>query len=91
MTDLSRTHMELYQEFAGMDRQERIMAATRMYTSGLRPFAEVAGVTDEVDWSFSPDTTALYPDPLDDDNQAAVIFGTAVVANDLPGSFSPIR
>lgn len=88
--DLSRTHLELYQEFASMDREQRIWSATRMYTSGLRPFAAVAGVLDEIDWSFSPDTTALYPDPLDDDNEAATIFGTAVVANELPGSFSPI-
>ncbi len=91
MTDLSRAHMQLYQEFAGMDREQRIFAATRMYTSGLRPFAEVAGVTDRIDWSFSPDTMALHPDPLDDDNQAAAVFGTAVVANDMPGSFSPVR
>jgi hypothetical protein len=74
-----------------MDRAERIWAATRMYTSGLRPFAQTAGVLGQVDWSFSPETTALYPDPLDDDTAAATIFGTALVANDLPGSFSPIR
>ncbi|GAA1271065.1 hypothetical protein GCM10009609_37700 [Pseudonocardia aurantiaca] len=91
MTDLSRTHMELYQEFAGMDREQRIFAATRMYTSGLRPFAQLAGVTEQIDWSISPDTSALYPDPLGDDDKAATIFGTAVVANDMPGSFSPIR
>lgn len=90
-TELSRTHLELYQQFARMDRPERIWAATRMYTSGLRPFAATAGVLDQIDWSFSPDTTALYPDPLDDDNAAAAIFGTALVANDMPGSFSPIR
>lgn len=91
LADLSRVHMLLYQDFAGMDRPQRIFAATRMYTSGLRPFAEVAGVTDRIDWGFSPDTLALYPDPLDDDTAAATIFGTAVVANDLPGSFSPTR
>jgi phosphohistidine swiveling domain-containing protein len=91
LADISRAHMELYQGFADMDRKQKIFAATRMYTSGLRPFAAVAGVTDQIDWDFSPDTTALYPDPLDDDTQAATIFGTAVVANDLPGSFSPTR
>ncbi|MFC4943607.1 PEP-utilizing enzyme [Pseudonocardia sp. GCM10023141] len=91
MTDISRTHMDLYQVFADMGREERIWSATQMYTAGLRPFAALAGVTDDVDWSISPDTRALYPDPLDDDTAAATIFGTAVVANDLPGSFSPIR
>jgi phosphohistidine swiveling domain-containing protein len=90
-TELSHAHLDLYQEFARMDRPQRIWAATRMYTSGLRPFAQTAGVLDKVDWAFSPDTTALYPDPLDDDNAAAAIFGTALVANDMPGSFSPIR
>ena len=90
-TDLSRTHMDLYQQFAGMDRAQRIWAATRMYTSGLRPFAAVAGVLDQIDWDFSAGTKALYPDPLDDDTAAATIFGTALVANDMPGSFSPIH
>jgi phosphohistidine swiveling domain-containing protein len=90
-TSLSRNHMALYQRFADMGREERIWSATRMYTAGLRPFAAVASVLDRIDWSFSPDTTALYPDPLDDDGQAAAIFGTALVANDLPGSFSPVR
>jgi hypothetical protein len=74
-----------------MDRRERIFSATRMYTHGLRPFAAVAGALDDVDWSFSPDALALYPDPLDDDNTAAEVFGGALVANDLPGSFSPTR
>lgn len=88
---LSHSHMALYQRFAAMDRRERIFAATRMYTSGLRPFAAVPGVTDQIDWSMSPDTLALYPDPFDDDEQAAAIFGTALVANEMPGSFSPVR
>ncbi|GAA1864496.1 hypothetical protein GCM10009836_51060 [Pseudonocardia ailaonensis] len=87
---MTASHMALYQGFADMGREDRIFAATRMYTSGLRPFAALAGVTDRVDWSFSPDTLALYPDPFDDDDQAAAIFGTALVANDMPGSFSPV-
>jgi hypothetical protein len=90
-TELSRSHLAVYQQFADMDREQRIFSATRMYTSGLRPFADVAGVTDRIDWSFSPDTLALYPDPLDDDDQAAAIFSGALVANDLPGAFSPTR
>jgi hypothetical protein len=90
ITDLSKTHMQLYQTFADMDREQRIFAATRMYSWGLKPFAAVAGVVDDIDWSVSPDTLALYPDPLDDDGQAGAIFGTALVANDMPGSFSPL-
>ncbi|SHL42840.1 PEP-utilising enzyme, mobile domain [Pseudonocardia thermophila] len=91
LADVSRNHMKLYEKFASMEREDRIFSATRMYTSGLRPFAAIAGVTDQIDWSFSPDTLALYPDPLDDDDKAATIFGTALVANDMPGSFSPLR
>jgi phosphohistidine swiveling domain-containing protein len=90
LDELSRAHVQLYRTFMSMDRRERIFAATRMYTSGLRPFAAVAGV-DLPDWSPHPDTLALHPDPLDDDDRAAAIFGGAVVANNLPGSFSPIR
>lgn len=90
-TEISRNHLVLYQHFADLGREERIWSATRMYTSGLRPFAEVAGVLEKIDWSPHPDTLALYPDPLDDDARAGTVFGTAVVANDLPGSFSPIR
>jgi phosphohistidine swiveling domain-containing protein len=90
-TELSKSHLAVYQQFADMDRRSRIFSATQMYTAGLRPFADVAGVTDRIDWSISPDTLALYPDPLDDDDQAAAIFGGALVANDMPGAFSPTR
>lgn len=91
IVELGKSHVALYRRFMLMDRRERIFAATRMYTSGLRPFAAVAGATGSVDWDFHPDTLALYPDPLDDDAVAAEIFGGALVANDMPGSFSPIR
>ncbi|SNS35932.1 PEP-utilizing enzyme [Rhodococcoides kyotonense] len=88
--DISRIHGELYQRFADMTREERIFAATTMYSWGLKPFAALAGVVDDIDWSISPDTLALYPGPLGDDEKAGVIFGSAVVANDMPGSFSPV-
>jgi hypothetical protein len=91
ITGLGQAHVGLYRRFMEMDRRERIFSATRMYTHGLRPFAAVAGAVDDIDWSFSPAALALYPDPLDDDATAAEIFGGAVVANDLPGSFSPTR
>jgi phosphohistidine swiveling domain-containing protein len=90
-TQISRSHLDLYQQFADMGRADRIFSAAQMYSWGLRPFAEVAGVLDKIDWSFSPESLALYPDPLDDDTYAGTMFGTAVVANDMPGSFSPIR
>lgn len=89
--DVSRIHGVLYQRFADMSREERIFAATTMYSWGLKPYASLAGVVDAIDWSISADTLALHPDPFDDDEKAGIIFGTAVVANDLPGSFSPVR
>jgi hypothetical protein len=91
LTDVSKSHMQLYRTFADMTREERIFAATRMYSWGLKPFAGVAGVTDQIDWSVSADTMALYPDPLDDDAKAGAIFGGALVANDRPGAFSPLH
>jgi hypothetical protein len=90
-TDISKLHLQMYRTFAEMTREERIFAATRMYCWGLKPFAAVAGVIDQIDWSISPETLALYPDPLGDDDRAGAVFGTAVVANDMPGSFSPLH
>ena len=91
IVELGHAHVALYRRFMQMDRRQRIFAATRMYTTGLRPFAAVAGATGAINWDFHPDTLALYPDPLDDDAVAAEIFGGALVANDLPGSFSPLN
>lgn len=89
-TGLSKTHVELYQRFADMSREKRVFAATQMYCWGLKPFAALAGVVDQIDWSVSAATRALYPDPLDDDEKAGSIFVTAIIANDMPGSFSPV-
>jgi hypothetical protein len=91
MTEFSKTHMQLYRTFAEMSREERIFAATRMYCWGLKPFAAIAGVSDQIDWSISADTMALYPDPFDNDDEAGAVFGGAVVANTMPGSFSPLH
>ena len=88
---LSTEHLKLYQTFSTMSRDDRILAATRMYTWGLRPFARIAGVEDSVDWSFSDRTMNLFPDPLADDDQAAALFGGALVAHDRPSAFSGIR
>lgn len=90
MTAISKPHMSLYEVFAGMNRSERALAATKMYCWGLKPFAAIAGVTDDIDWEISPATLALYPDPLDDDDKAGATFGTAMIANDMPGAFSPL-
>lgn len=88
--ELSREHMKLYQYFAALDRRERVLAATQMYTSVLRPFAAVAGLDPESSWSLSPDAADLYPTPLDDDDQAAAVFGGALLAHQRASAFSPI-
>lgn len=85
---LGSEHLGLYRTFSDMDRESRILAATRMYSWGLRPFARLAGVEDAIDWSFSNRTMALFPEPLADDDQAAAIFGGALVAHDRPSAFT---
>ncbi|MFJ9388934.1 hypothetical protein ACIRON_08955 [Nocardioides sp. NPDC101246] len=88
---IARSHMVLYERFAAMSREERVLAATTMYSWGLKPFAAAAGVLDDIDWEISPATRALYPDPLDNDDKAAAAFGTPIVATPNPGSFRPVR
>jgi hypothetical protein len=85
---ISKTHVALYQRIAAMDRFERITSAAKMYCWGLLPFAEDAGVADDIDWEISERTMALYPDPLDDDEQGAAMFGGALIAHDRPSAFT---
>ena len=51
-----------YRDIVAMDRDDRIACGAYVYFSFLRPFAEIAGVADEIDWTcprdISPD---LYP------------------------------
>lgn len=91
MADLSKTHLQLYETFAGMSREDRILSATRMYSWGLKPFAALAGVLDEIDWEISDATMALYPDPLDDDERAADAFATRILGTSELSSFSSVR
>ncbi|PPJ14421.1 hypothetical protein C5E51_02785 [Nocardia nova] len=84
-------HLKLYQTFSDLDRDDRILAATRMYSWGLKPFARLAGVEGEIDWSFAERTMALFPEPLGDDDKAAAIFGGALVAHDRPSAFTGLE
>ena len=43
-----------YRNIAAMDRDEKIRAGAYVYFSFLRPFAEIAGVADELDWTRAP-------------------------------------
>ena len=49
-----------YRNIAAMTRDEKIRAGAYVYFTFLRPFAEVAGVADELDWSVPRDV----PEPL---------------------------
>ena len=49
-----------YRNIAAMDRDEKIRAGAYVYFSFLRPFAEIAGIADELDWTVPRD----LPEPL---------------------------
>ena len=51
-----------YRDVVAMDRDGRIACGAYVYFTFLRPFAEIAGVADEIDWTCPRDTPAdLYP------------------------------
>ena len=49
-----------YRNIAAMERDEKIRAGAYVYFSFLRPFAEIAGVAERLDWSVPRD----LPEPL---------------------------
>ena len=50
-----------YRDIVDMDRDQRIACGAYVYFTFLRPFAELAGVADEIDWTCPRDTPAdLY-------------------------------
>lgn len=49
-----------YRNIAAMDRDAKIRAGAYVYFTFLRPFAEIAGVADELDWSVPRD----LPEPV---------------------------
>jgi hypothetical protein len=49
-----------YRNIAAMDRDEKIRAGAYVYFTFLRPFAEEAGIADELDWSVPRD----LPQPI---------------------------
>ena len=87
----SRAHLELYQYFARMDREGKIMSAAKMYCWGLVPFAKDAGVFEKIEWEISDATMRFYPNPLDNDEAAGGIFAGGVILHDRPSAFSPLR
>ncbi len=49
-----------YRMIAGMTRNERINAGAYVYFTFLRPFAEQAGVAEQLDWAVPRDSLDLY-------------------------------
>lgn len=50
----------LYRLIAAMDRGRKIDAGAYVYFTFLRPFAETAGIADDLDWSIPRDSGELY-------------------------------
>ena len=55
-----RSQAQHYRNIAAMSHDEKIRCGAYVYFSFLRPFAEVAGVADDLDWTVPRDT----PEPL---------------------------
>ncbi len=51
----------LYRMIAGMERNQKIDAGAYVYFTFLRPFAEVAGIDAQLDWTVPRDSMDLYP------------------------------
>lgn len=50
----------LYRHIASMSRRERVDAGAYVYFTFLRPFAEVAGIADELDWTVPKASGDVY-------------------------------
>jgi hypothetical protein len=57
---VKRTQKDLYRLIAAMSRKEKIDAGAYVYFTFLRPFARVAGVEDDLDWTVPRDSLDLY-------------------------------
>ncbi len=62
VTAVRRAQAQHYRNIAAMDRDEKIRAGAYVYFTFLRPFAEVAGIADQLDWSVPRD----LPEPIYD-------------------------
>lgn len=55
-TAVKRTQAQHYRNVAAMDRDEKIRCGAYVYFTFLRPFAEIAGIADDLDWTVPRDT-----------------------------------
>jgi hypothetical protein len=60
-----KAQADQYRQVAAMDRRQKIDAGAYVYFSFLRPFAEVAGVADDLDWTVPRDTVGPLYDALE--------------------------
>ncbi len=62
---------KLYRHIAATTRRERIDAGAYVYFTFLRPFAEIAGIADELDWTVPRDSLDVYEmiEPFEGTNQ----------------------
>jgi hypothetical protein len=74
----------LYRDIAGMTRDEKIRCGAYVYFSFLRPFAEIAGVADELDWGVPRDVPPHLYELL------STMEGGASVERDGP-YYDPLR
>ncbi len=58
VTTIRKINAQHYRNVAAMSRDEMIRCGAYVYFSFLRPFAEVAGVADQLDWSVPRDLPA---------------------------------
>lgn len=77
-----RAEAVLYRRIAAMDRDEMIRCGAYVYFTFLRPFAEVAGVADHLDWSVPRD----LPDHL---YEFLVAIGAELGSSDVATEESP--
>ena len=52
---------EQYRQIAKMERSQKIDCGAYVYFSFLRPFAQAAGIADQLDWTVPRDSLDLYP------------------------------
>jgi hypothetical protein len=71
---IRRVQADHYRAIAAMSRDEMIRCGAYVYFSFLRPFAEVAGIADELDWTVPRDVPAPLVDLLSAVNGEDVPF-----------------
>ena len=73
-----------YRNIAAMTRDEKIACGAYVYFSFLRPFAELAGVADALDWTVPRDTVGPVYDAI------SLIEGTNTAPDDEEDYYAPI-